>query len=202
MGHLLEETAMTELTCSFSRPAANILEDTFMRTFTQGIALVAILLFMLWEIMPAELCAQSMMLTTQDLTNQAEVVAVGKVAAMKSEWNANKTRIYTRVTIAVNEYLKGGSVGQELTILTPGGEIGEVGEIYSGAAQFKQEEEVVVFVKRRTDREHILAAGAQGKITVTQDKLTGAKIVASGVKLDAFVSQVKTAIQAVKPEEK
>lgn len=173
-----------------------------MRTFTQGIALVAILLFMLWEIMPAELCAQSMMLTTQDLTNQAEVVAVGKVAAMKSEWNANKTRIYTRVTIAVNEYLKGGSVGQELTILTPGGEIGEVGEIYSGAAQFKQEEEVVVFVKRRTDREHILAAGAQGKITVTQDKLTGAKIVASGVKLDAFVSQVKTAIQAVKPEEK
>jgi len=202
VGHLLEETAMTELTCSFSRPAANILEDTFMRTFTQGIALVAILLFMLWEIMPAELCAQSMMLTTQDLTNQAEVVAVGKVAAMKSEWNANRTRIYTRVTIAVNEFLKGSGAGRELTILTPGGEIGEVGEIYSGAAQFKQEEEVVVFVKKRADRGHILAGGAQGKMTVTQDKLTGAKIVASGVKLDAFVSQVKTAIQAVKPEEK
>jgi hypothetical protein len=173
-----------------------------MRTYTNGVALLAILFFALWEIMPAQLCAQSMMLSTQDLTNQAEVVAVGKVTAMKSEWNANRTRICTRVTIAVNEYLKGGSTGQQLTILTPGGEIGEVGEIYSGAAQFNQEEEVVVFVKKRADRENILAAGAQGKFAVTQDKLTGAKIVASGMKLDAFVSQVKTAIQAVKPEEK
>ena len=110
-------------------------------------ALPAILVLVWWGFEAVPLFGQSRILTTNDLTNQADVVAVGKVSAMKSEWNTDKTRIVTRVTVSVHEYLKGGGE-QQMSILTPGGEIGEIGEIYSGTARFTENEEVVVFARK------------------------------------------------------
>lgn len=171
-----------------------------MKTRTSASALLAILALLCWGFESAALFAQSTILTTTELTNQADVVAVGKVASTKSEWNADRTRIFTRVTIAVRECLKGSATGQQLTLLTPGGEIGEVGEFYSGSVRFQQEEEVVVFAKGQADREMHLAGGAQGKITVTRDAATGMTTVGSGIRLDDFRLQVKSAIQAPSPE--
>ena len=162
----------------------------------------AVLALVWWGFEAAPLFGQSRIMTTSDLTNQADVVAVGKVSAMKSEWNADKSRITTRVTIAVGEYLKGSGVEKELTLLTPGGEIGEVGELYSGAARFRQEEEVVIFAKGQAGREMHLAGGAEGKMEVTRDKDTGELTVSPGMTLGEFRSLVKSVIQAPAPEER
>jgi hypothetical protein len=65
------------------------------------------------------------------LSEKADVILTGKVLQQKSEWNKNKTRIYTNVTVEVDEYLKGSSEGKNIVITNPGGEVGEVGELYS-----------------------------------------------------------------------
>lgn len=171
-----------------------------MKTRTSAFALPAILALVWWGLGSGALFGQSKILTTNDLTNQADVVAVGNVAAMKAEWSADKTRIFTRVTVSVREYLKGGGETQ-MSILTPGGEIGEIGEIYSGTARFKDDEEVVVFARKKSGRDHVLVGGDQGKVPVIEEKTSGVKKVHGGVRLDDFRTQVRSAAQAIRPEE-
>ncbi len=148
------------------------------------------------------LSAQSVQLSTQQLTLQSDVVAVGTVSETQCEWNADKTRITTRVTIAVREFLKGGSGEQQITLLTPGGEIGDVGELYCGAARFREDEEVVVFAKKLQGPAMQIAGGAMGKLTIERDKTTQVMMTAPGVTLDNLRSQVRSAAQAPVPEEK
>ena len=61
---------------------------------------------------------QERALTVDELARRAEVVVVGKVTAKRSEWNSDKTRIYTRVTIDVDDCLKGTS-GKSIEVLVP-----------------------------------------------------------------------------------
>ena len=133
-----------------------------MKTRASSLTLLAILVFFFPALESTVLFGQSRILGTNDLANQSDVVAVGRVAAIRAEWNADKSRILTRVTLSVSEFLKGGDE-QAISILTPGGEIGEVGELYFGAPRFAQDEEVVVFVKRGPNRAYTVTGGAQGK---------------------------------------
>jgi len=146
-------------------------------------------------------CSQSRVLTTQELTDQSDVVAVGTVSAVQSEWNADKTRIITRVNIRVREFLKGGEPDQSLVVVTPGGEVGDVGEIYSTTVRFNRDEEVVVFAHRKSGRHHEVAGGNQGKVSIREDRETGMKTVQRGVRLEDFCTQVRSASQAARPEE-
>ena len=171
---------------------------TTARAFVLGTMLV-----LLWAVLALSVAfTQSRVLTTQELTDQSDVVAVGKVSAMKSEWNSDKSRIITRISINVREYLKGGGSDQSLDVVTLGGEVGDVGEIYSSTVRFYRDEEVVVFARKKSGRDHEVAGGPQGKVAVHADKATGAKTVQQGLRLDDFRLQVKSAIQAPKPEEK
>jgi hypothetical protein len=173
-----------------------------MRTSLRVFALGSLLLLVLPGSNSMKLYTQSKVLRAEELTYRAEVVAVGQVSSMKSEWNADRTRITTRVTIAVHEYLKGGDTEKQLVVLTPGGEVGDVGEWYSGAARFNREEEVVVFAKKREGREYELAGGSQAKIRVVRDKRSGEKLVSPGYRLDDFRAQVRSAAQAGRPGER
>ncbi len=155
-----------------------------------------------WWILTAPLTAQSISHSTQQLTLQSDVVAIGTVSATQCEWNADKTRIATRVTIAVSEFLKGGAGERQITLLTPGGEIGDVGELYCGAARFLKDEEVVVFAKVQQGPAMQVAGGAMGKFTIERDRTTHAPMAASGITLDNLRSLVRSATQARVPQEK
>ena len=65
----------------------------------------------------------------------------------KSDWNQDKTRIFTKVTIQVDEYLKGNNSGKTMVINTPGGEVDGIGELYTHMPSFKDDEDVLVFAK-------------------------------------------------------
>jgi hypothetical protein len=118
---------------------------------------------------------------------------------MKSQWEGNKERIVTRVTMAVGEYLKGGA-GSVMTITSPGGEVDGVGEWYSHTARFAKDEEVVVFAEKDKKGNLRVTGGNEGKISIKKDASSGLPRVSEGVSLDDFKARIKETVrvQAIK----
>jgi len=139
--------------------------------------------------------SQTRELTTDEVTRSADVVAVAKVQALKSEWTADRSKIVTRVTLAVDQYIKGDAQGQSLTVIVPGGEIDGVGELYSHMATFRQDENVVVFASRNKQGTYRVAAGSQGKFTIDRDKATGEQTVGRTRTLKEFTAAVRKAVE-------
>ncbi len=129
-----------------------------------------------------------------DLARTADAVVVGKVTALSSEWSPDKSRIFTRVTIGVDQYLKGDSRSQSITLVTPGGEIGSVGEVYSHMATFRQDENVLVFVKKDLQGQYKVCGGSQGKYLIQKDEATKQEFVAGSMPLVQFANTVRKAI--------
>ncbi len=126
------------------------------------------------------------------LTRGADVVVVGKVAAVRSGWSADRSRIQTTVTVAVDQSLKGTPGGGSITLVTPGGEVDGVGEFYSHTARFKADEDVVVFARKDAAGTLRVSGGEQGKVGIRTDERTGARMVSGGVTLDSFVARIKS----------
>lgn len=143
---------------------------------------------------PGILLGQQKQKALEEEAREADVVAIGRVTALKSEWDEGKTRIYTRVTFAVDEYLKEGAErSKAVTILTPGGEVGDVGELYTHAPVFKQNEEVVVFLRSADHGVYRVASGTQGKFNIEADPVSGERIVAGKYKVSEFAATVRKA---------
>ena len=166
-----------------------------LRSGTRGILHPVLCILLLSLILQTPSRSQSRLVTTQDLARQAEVVAVGKVTALRSEWNAAHTMIRTLVTLSVDQYVKGGSSDRTFTLYVPGGEVGGVGELYSDMATFRQDENVVVFAQKDKQGRYRVADGFQGKMTVVKDQVTGKLMVAGGKSLDELTNDVKRSLQ-------
>jgi len=82
--------------------------------------------------------AQQMAVGLQDLSVGADVIITGKVTQQSSSWNDDNTRIYTKATIQVDEYLKGINNGSSITVTYLGGEVGDVGDVFSYAKVSRQ----------------------------------------------------------------
>jgi hypothetical protein len=101
----------------------------------------------------------------KDLTKGADVILTGKVVSQNSNWNENGTKIYTYVNVQVNEYLKGSIRDENIVVKHPGGEVGDVGELYTHMPSFKNNEEVVLFLSmEKSDKEFKVINGEKGKI--------------------------------------
>jgi hypothetical protein len=77
---------------------------------------------------------------------RANAIIVGKVVSQQSSWDANRQRILTYSTFEVEETLK-GFPAREVTIVTPGGIVGDVAQDYVGVPRFNTGGEHVVFVR-------------------------------------------------------
>lgn len=140
--------------------------------------------------------AQEKQSSTEELTNGSDLVAVGRIRGKEAAWDAQRSRIETTVTMEVDEYLK-GSAGRTITIITPGGEVGGVGELYSHAARFEKDEEVVVFVRKDLDKRKKerfqISGGTRGKETIKRDEETGERTVGGKRRFAEFQADVKKA---------
>ena len=139
---------------------------------------------------------QSKEQTVEQLATRAEIVAVGTVADLRSDWNADRTRISTQVTLRVDQYLKGGNTGNILTLTVPGGEVDDVGETYSHVPRFSQNEAVVVFAQADKGGMLRVTGGEQGKISVRRDERSGRMLVGQGEVLEAFTTRIKNALKS------
>jgi hypothetical protein len=145
---------------------------------------------------PPALFCQSNKNFTDQISKDADVIVVGKVGKLVSEWNADKSRIQTRVTIAVSDMIKGDGSVQTINVVVPGGEVDGVGEWYSHSPRFVNSEDVVVFAKK--DRRGLLrlASGQQGKFTIQDDQATGARIIPNVGTLTQFTSRIKNSLKS------
>jgi hypothetical protein len=136
--------------------------------------------------------AQQMAVGLQDLSLGADVIITGKVTQQSSSWNDDNTRIYTRATIQVDEYLKGTNSGNSVVVTYLGGEVGDVGEMYSHMPRFVDDEEVLVFL-RKDDKssDYKVYNGENGKINVINDPKTGEKVTTSNVQFNSLKAQIK-----------
>lgn len=77
----------------------------------------------------------------------AASIVVGRIVSQQSSWDAGRQRILTYSKIAVEKTLK-GSPAQEVTIVTPGGTVGDIAQDYVGVPRFHTGDENVVFVRQ------------------------------------------------------
>jgi hypothetical protein len=137
----------------------------------------------------------------QRLSQESDAVVVGRVAGLASEWNESKTRIQTRVTITVDQNVKGDASMKSMTVLVPGGEVGGVGEVYSHSPKFKSDEAVVVFAKKIKPGYYQISEGNQGKYSIIKDEVSGRLMVAGVNTLEAFTGGVRAALQVQEAKE-
>lgn len=136
--------------------------------------------------------AQQIATELNELSKGADVILTGKVTQQASSWNEDRTRIYTRATIQVEEYIKGNNAGNTVTVKYPGGEVGEVGELYSHMPRFEDNEEVLVFLKKdENNTDFKVYSGEGGKISVMNDQRTGEKVTTSNVRINSLKAQIK-----------
>jgi len=90
----------------------------------------------------------SMMLpmTVEELTEDADLVAVGRVVHKESKLSAGGGRIFTVVTIDVSEAWK-GATSKQVEIHVPGGTVDGISQVVVGVPQFTVGEDAVVFLK-------------------------------------------------------
>ena len=136
--------------------------------------------------------SQQIATNLKTLTKNSEVVLIGKVSEQESKWNENKSRIYTDVTIEVNEYLKGKTEEKSITVSHLGGEVGEVGELYTHIPTFKEQEEMVLFVKmNKNDGKYRVYNGDNGKIEIIENNNSKEKFTKSNKKVDDLRNEIK-----------
>ena len=127
------------------------------------------------------------------LTESADIIIIGKVTEQTSSWNENKSRIYTSATIQAEEFLKGNNNGNSVSVKYPGGEVDDIGEVYSHMPRFENNEDVLLFLKRdEKSTEYKVLNGEDGKISIASDPNTGERILASNVKVSTLRAQIKS----------
>lgn len=140
-----------------------------------------------------ELYGQQKETEMRALTESSDLIVVGKVLNTKAEWGVDKKRIYTDVTIEVDEYLKGRESESTITVRHPGGEVGDVGELYTHMPSFKKEEEMLLFViKNNNDRKYRVYDGVNGKIEIIKNEASGERYTTSNKKIADLKRQIKS----------
>jgi len=128
-----------------------------------GIALAA--LFAGVGLFPGMGATSMIRLSMEQLSQGAEAIVLGTVANQVSAWNDQHTSIYTDVTVAVEETVK-GSPGEAVTFRVNGGEVDGMGMRTSVDPVFKDGQRVIVFLHTEDSTARVLGL-EQGKFTVS-----------------------------------
>ena len=120
--------------------------------------------------------AQVLQTSVQEMTNESTAVLYGKCTKKTCEWNENKSIIYTYVTIAPEEYIK-GNLGSEAVIAVPGGRVGDIIYEVSEMPVFTEGEDVMAFIWTSPSGKNLVTGGFQGKMKIIRDKLSGKRII-------------------------
>lgn len=134
----------------------------------------------------------------EKLAKDSELIVTGKVIERQAEWNEDKTRIYTRVRVSVDEFLKGEQSENIITVTHLGGEIGEVGELYTGTARFEKDEEVVLFLKKDKKDRLRITGGNKGKYKIKRVNTGGTGGLSKSAATDNFINRIKRIVKRQK----
>jgi hypothetical protein len=103
-----------------------------------------------------------------ELSKDARMIARGRVVAVDSQWADDRRTIETRVTLAIETYLK-GQLGETVQFRVPGGTVGRFRNVVIGAPQFVVGQRVIVFLGTRGPSVPFVLGLSQGVFRVRQD---------------------------------
>jgi hypothetical protein len=130
-----------------------------------------------------ESTAQVKKMSAEEMTKSSTAVLYGKCSKIKSEWNEDRSIIFTYVTITPEEYIK-GNLGGEAVIAVPGGRVDDIIYEVSETPFFTEGEEVVAFVWTNPAGKNLVTGGYQGKVKIEKDARTGKRSVEAEVVTD------------------
>jgi hypothetical protein len=114
-----------------------------------------------------------MALDTNELTKRADHIAVADVISVESAWDDRHQKIHTTIELAVVESWKGGALpASHLTIVQPGGTVGDIAMVVFGLSQFVTGERTLLFLRGKTTAAGVVGM-AQGKRPMRRDASTG-----------------------------
>jgi molybdopterin-binding protein len=141
--------------------------------------------------------AQLAEITSAQLAEEAQAIVRGTVKSQESKWNDEKNYIWTFVTFACSETIKGEDLkDQDIEIKIPGGVVGEIGQKSSDQVTFEEGEEAVVFLGKETymEKEYFnVVAQVQGKFTVKEGKIQDKTV-------ESFIQDVKQVMEQEKDD--
>jgi hypothetical protein len=130
-------------------------------------------------------------LILQRLSGDADLILTGKVTKQQSGWIQNKTRIVTYTTIKANDVIKGNPNQSDIVVVHPGGEIDGIGELYTHMPTFKDDEEVLLFLKKDDkSSDYNVLYGEEGKIALMNSP-GGEKVTASQMPVNMLKLQIQ-----------
>ena len=101
-----------------------------------------------------------------ELTKRSDVIVLGTVTVLSSDWNLDRTAIETRIDLKVDEIFKGTVDQSKISFHQLGGKVGEIASSVGEAASFEVGERVAVFLfKNNWDRLQLVGF-FQGKFAV------------------------------------
>jgi hypothetical protein len=118
------------------------------------------------------LATQIIQKSPQQLGEASELVVLGKVASVQSYWNEKRTKMFTKTQIHIETTYK-GQKRQSVDIIQLGGVVDNVRVTVSGALQWKQGEEVLLFLEPYMKDQYQVSGFSQGRYEIERDKETG-----------------------------
>jgi len=107
------------------------------------------------------------------LVQRADAVAVVDVVSTRAAWDERHERIVSTVELAVVESWKGtAAAGTRMTVVQPGGTVGDIAMVVFGLPPFSPGERALVFLQGAPGGAHVVGM-AQGKRPVRRDLATG-----------------------------
>lgn len=116
----------------------------------------------------------------RELVTIAPVIVHGQVVDVRADWADGRRSVETFVTIAVSEYLK-GDLGERMTVRVPGGQLGRYRTIFVGAPEFREGDEVVLFLKHSGPSFPYIIGLSQGAFRVVPEAGTGRRMVTTPI---------------------
>lgn len=105
-------------------------------------------------------------LSIAELTRRSDVIALGTVNTIESDWNLNGRTIETRIDLKVEEIFKGTVDRTKVSFHQLGGVVGDTASSVGETAPFVDGERVAVFLFKNKQQNLQLVGSFQGKFLV------------------------------------
>ncbi len=120
---------------------------------------------------------QIVIISSKEMADNSVLVVSGRVAGVESYWNEGQTKIFTRTTIIVDETYK-GAPSPRIELIQLGGIVGNIKVTVEGALQWRDGDEVLLFLETYGNTPSFQVAGlSQGRFMIDRDPETGERFV-------------------------
>jgi hypothetical protein len=134
--------------------------------------------------------------TFDEKVSKAAAIVLGHVVKKETKWGSDHRWILTYTTFRIDKAIKGVPGQQEITVVTPGGQVGDVLQDTVGVPDFKQGSDNILFI-RNTDAGPTVLFFDQGAYDVAKN---GNELLVKPVASDAVHIDTQRGV-AVAPEE-